>query len=146
MERDPRDLGIAVEAVKSGASIAVAKGGRLLASRDGHSVRPLIEVLSEVGDELSGASVADKVLGRAAALVLLANPGITMVHGVVMSAHGKEALESVGIPYSYDLLVDFISNRTGDGMCPIEQMSLRFREPRDFVAAMREMYLTGRRG
>jgi len=144
MERGSSDLDIAVEAVRSGASIAVAKGGRLLASRDGHSVRPLIELLSEVGDELQGASVADKVLGRAAALVLADNPDIYMVHGVVMSAHGKEALESAGIPYSFDRLVDFILNRTGDGMCPIEQMSLRYREPRDFVAAMREMYL--RRG
>ncbi len=146
MERGSRDLDIAVEAVKSGASIAVAKGGRLLASRGGHSVRPLIEVLNEVGVELQGASVADKVLGRAAALVLADNPGLAMVHGVVMSAHGKQALESAGIPYSYDRLVDFISNRAGDGMCPIEQMSLRFEEPRDFVAAMREMYLTGRWG
>jgi len=140
MERVPQDVDIAIEAVRNGASIAIAKGGRLLASRHGHTVRPLIEVLGEIGNESKGAAVADKVLGRAAALVIANGSGVSAVHGVVMSVHGREALESAGIAYSFDRLVEFIADRTGEDMCPIEQMSLRFRDPVAFVAAIREKY------
>jgi hypothetical protein len=145
VERRPQDLDIAVRAVNEGASVAVAKGGRLLASRDGHTVRPLIEALDEVGAESRGAVVADKVLGRAAALVIIAF-GVPVVYGAVMSDHGREALESAGIAHSYGRLVGFIANRTGDGMCPIEQMSLGFDEPAAFVVAMRQKFQMDPRG
>lgn len=145
VEHIPQDLDIAVRAVDEGASVAVAKGGRLLVSRAGHTVRPLIEALDEAGEESRGAVVADKVLGRAAALVLIAS-GVLVVHGVVMSDHGREALESAGIKYSYGRLVAFIANRTGDGMCPVEQMSLGFDEPAAFVVAIRQKFQMDPRG
>jgi hypothetical protein len=132
-------MDLAVQAVTEGASVAIAKGGRLLAKKNGHTVRPLVEALEEIGEESRGATVADKVLGRAAALVLCAS-GVAAAHGIVMSAPGKKALEASGVRHSCDHLVDFIANRTGDGMCPIEQMSLSYSDPAAFLAAIREKY------
>ncbi|MDP2857083.1 MAG: DUF1893 domain-containing protein [Bacillota bacterium] len=137
MQKTTQDLEIAIHAVGEGASVAIAKGGRLLTTRIGHTVRPLIEALDEVGEESRGSSVADKVLGRAAALLLSAS-GAAVVHGIVMSAHGREVLEAAGVRHTYNRLVEYIINRTGDGMCPIEQISLGFDDPGEFIVAMRE--------
>lgn len=145
MDTTCRDLRIAMEAVERGASVAMAKGGTLLASRSGQTIRPLIELLDEVGDEAKGAVVADKVLGRAAALVL-ATAHVKAVHGLVMSARAKEILEKANIKYSCDRLVEYISNRSGDGMCPIEQMSLAFDDAGEFLMAIREKYRMLSRG
>ena len=69
--------------------------------------------------DLSSYCVADKIVGKAAAMLfVLLN--IKVLHAKTLSKVGKKVLEDNGIDFTYDVLTDMIINRTGDGMCPME--------------------------
>ena len=82
-------------------------------------IAPMLDYLA-AGIPLEGFSAADRIVGKAAAM-LFARAGVTQVYGEVMSRAGAEYLDSHGIAYSFGTLADVIINRTGTGMCPMEQ-------------------------
>ncbi len=81
-------------------------------------VKPLLDLLDN-GVRLSGFSAADKVVGKATAMlyVLL---GVVSVYTPVLSSPAKDILEKNGIEIYYEKEVERIKNRTGDGFCPME--------------------------
>lgn len=82
-------------------------------------VAPMINFI-ENGADLRGFSVADKVVGKAAAM-LFVYAGVTEVYGHVISKAAVEVLNQYSIPYSFGKLADYIVNRSHTGMCPMEQ-------------------------
>ncbi len=81
-------------------------------------VRPLIDFL-ESKINFNGFVAADKVVGAGAAhiYVLL---GVEHIWAKVISADAKRILNQNNISVFFDTEVDYIINRTGDGICPIE--------------------------
>ena len=79
---------------------------------------------------LKGASVADKVIGKAAAL-LMAFGEIKEVHTLIISEPALQVFENHKIKYFYDKKVDRIVNRTGDGLCPMETLCLDVENPQE---------------
>ncbi len=72
------------------------------------------------GLNLAGYSVADIVVGKAAAL-LFAKSGIKSVYAKTLSRSGKKILELYGIKYEYETLTERIINRSGTDICPMEK-------------------------
>lgn len=72
------------------------------------------------GSNLNGYSVADTVVGKAAAL-LFVKCGIKNVFAKVLSESGKRALEKFGVCYEYETLTPKIVNRAGTDICPMEK-------------------------
>ncbi len=81
-------------------------------------VKPLLELIEE-GKDLRGYSVADKVVGKAAAM-LYACMQVREVYAPVMSKGAERTLLRHGIAVLYEASVDRIQNRRGDGLCPME--------------------------
>ncbi|MBE6699309.1 MAG: DUF1893 domain-containing protein [Ruminococcaceae bacterium] len=81
-------------------------------------VRPLVEWL-ESDEDFEGFSAADKVVGRGAAFlyVLL---GVNAVYSHVISYAALEVLRAYNITVEYNVAVEHIINRRGDGICPFE--------------------------
>ena len=79
---------------------------------------PLLELL-EANQDLQGYSVADKVVGKAAAM-LYACMHVRQVYAPVMSAGAEYTLLRHGIAALYDKKTERIQNRRGDGLCPME--------------------------
>lgn len=71
--------------------------------------------------KLSGAVIADKVVGKGAA-ALMALGGVAEVHARVMSRDALRLLQREGVAASCDIEVDAISNRAGTGRCPVETL------------------------
>lgn len=105
------------KALLPGYSVAFVKGERSLVL-DGRGVTPLLGVIAG-GEDVSGASAADLIVGKAAAM-LMTLLGVKSVYGEVMSAAGREYLTAHGITAEYGTLTDFIRNRDGSGQCPME--------------------------
>ncbi len=101
-----------------GHSIALCRGEEILTD-DARGIAPMMN-LSAAGRDLHGFSVADLVVGRAAAL-LFVRAGIASVYAATLSRGGMNVLRAHGIPVEYDVLTDSIRNRTGTGICPMEQ-------------------------
>ena len=101
--------------------------GELLTS-DEHGILPPLRWLREDRDILRGAEVADKVIGRAAAL-LFAHGGVRSVWAARMSEAARDFLQAAGIAFDYDELVPVILNRDGTGLCPMEQRAMGIDDP-----------------
>ena len=84
-----------------------------------NGIAPLLELLGD-GVDKAGSSVADKIVGKAAAL-LYALMGVKRVYAEVLSEAGREILFAYEIEAEYDTLTDRILNRKGDGPCPMEK-------------------------
>lgn len=105
----------------------VKKGDKVFTSSD-RGVKPLLHLLENEKDFLKGASVADKVVGKAAALLMVLG-GIKEVHTGVISEPAAEVFEKHNITFFFDMKVERIINRKGDGLCPMETLCIDVEEP-----------------
>ena len=85
-------------------------------------VKDLLALVTEQPQQLQGALVADKAVGKAAA-ACMAVGGVSQVYTDVMSEPALALLQRHGIVARYGQLVDHIINRAGDGWCPMERLS-----------------------
>ena len=117
-------------------TILVVSNGEVFTSQE-RGVKPLLHLLTEKKGFLKGASVADKVIGKAAAL-LMALGEIKEVHTLIISEPALQVFENHKIKYFYDKKVDRIVNRTGDGLCPMESLCLDIDDPQEALAKIIE--------
>jgi hypothetical protein len=116
-------------------SILIKKGGkRLFASRE-PMLRPLLSALEMLGEELRGTLVIDRIVGKAAAL-LCVHAGVAQVYTPLASQPAVTLLTSHRIGIEAREVVPFIRNRKGDGLCPMEQLALRYDSPEEFLRAL----------
>lgn len=122
------------KALLPGHSVAFVNGESSLVL-DGRGVAPLLGVIAG-GEDVSGASAADLIIGKAAAM-LMTLLGVKSVYGEVMSAAGREYLTEHGITAEYGTLTESIRNRDGSGQCPMELAVKDISDPLDGVAAIK---------
>ena len=113
----------------SASTIAVVSNGEVFTSQE-RGVKPLLHLLTDKKGFLKGASVADKVIGKAAALLMVLGE-IKEVHTLIISEPAIKVFEKYNIPCFYDKKVDRIVNRTGDGLCPMETLCLYVEKPKE---------------
>ena len=135
-ETDPVEKGRKMIA-EGKAECVVIRGGKVSSER-GRGVSPLLEFHDhrEAGF-LRGATVVDKVIGRAAAMIAISG-GATRVHGELMSEDAKALLESRGITVSYGTLVPRILNADKSDLCPLEKSVEKIDDPEQALTALRK--------
>lgn len=112
------DLARAIQLLNEGNYTCVLCRGTDVITDTRRGIRPLLELLESTQD-LCGAFVADKVVGKAAAM-LYCLMGVGAIHAGILSRPAEQMLRRYGIHVSFDTLVDAIRNRAGDGFCPME--------------------------
>jgi uncharacterized membrane protein len=118
-------------------SYAILREGSIVHQGAGQGVAPLLHLYLEQPEQFSGALVVDKVIGKAAAMLLVLG-GVTGVHGMTMSVAAKDYLIAHDITVSYDRLIDVIANRSRDGICPMERSVLGLDDPAEGLVRMQE--------
>lgn len=121
------------KAALRGHSVAVCRAGEVM-TRDGRGIAPLLAIASEES-ALRGASVADLIVGKAAAL-LMARAGVSEAYAEVMSEAGERTLSEHDIPHSCGLLVPYIIDRTGKDVCPMERAVADVSDPAEAYAVL----------
>lgn len=99
-------------------------------------IKPFMGLL-EAGTDLQGAAAADKVIGKAAAL-LMQKAKIAAVYAAVISEPACKVLKDAGIETEYGKLVARIHNRKGDGLCPMESAVLTITDADEAYRVLRE--------
>lgn len=102
-------------------------------------VLPLVEWLDSDID-FHEFSVADKVVGKAAAF-LYSILGVKEVYAPVMSEAAIHTLAKYGINPTCDVPVKSIINRTGTGICPMEQAVKDIQEPEQAFMAIKKILI-----
>ncbi len=109
--------------------------GNVVYTSDKAGIAPMVEFIAE-GVDLNGFSVADKIVGKAAAMLFVLT-GIKSAYGEVMSRSGTDFLRDNGVEYSYSVLTDRIINRAGTDICPMEKAVRGIAEPGEALAAIK---------
>ena len=130
-----QDLVYARELLSSGGYTCVVCRGSTTYTATERGVKPLLVWLEE-GADFSCASAADKVVGKAAAM-LYCLLRVRAVHAGVLSKPARQVLERQGVAVTWDTLVEAIENRTKTGLCPMEQATALIDDPAGAVAVIR---------
>lgn len=113
------NLEYAIDLLRSGDYTLVLKNDIELITSKEKGISPLIGLI-ESGRSLESFSCADKIVGKAAAL-LYAKLNVKELYAEVLSKAAQPVLKKHNISYSFGTLTASIINRKGDGICPMEQ-------------------------
>lgn len=123
-------------------TLAVCRGDDLTVSRE-KGIKPLLKLTQ--GDDLRNASAADRIVGKAAAM-LYALTGVEEVFAQVLSEQGRTVLKRYGIVYEYGTLTENIINRAGTGLCPMEEAVKDIDDLKEALAAIQMKVVALRKG
>ena len=129
MDLTDLDLARALLIANKDATLVAVRDDEVITCTE-RGIKPLLAWVRE-GRDLTGFSVADKVVGKAPAL-LYAVLGPDAVFSPVMSWTGRAVLLAAGIATSYD------SNRAKDGQCPMDASVEDVWEPYEAVRVLAE--------
>ena len=101
-------------------NLVISKNGQVLFKQIPIESQVSIDAIDDLGAELNGASVADKVAGKALALLCIYT-GIREVYAEVLSKKAQVLFEENNMPYQWQLLVDNVLDVNKTGLCPFEK-------------------------
>lgn len=120
-----------------GLELVIAKGRDIIYRGRGEGIRPLINAIDTIGlNDLSGAILADRVVGLAASYLAI-YAEFSEVHGLIVSRSAASFLESKGITLYWMEMVDAILDRSRSSLCPFEKLALEASNPREFYLNLR---------
>jgi hypothetical protein len=111
-------------------TLAIVKNGEVLFETHSHRISGFLGAIEQFGARLEGASVADRVAGKAIAL-LCVYAKIKEVYAEVLSKKAKTVFEQSGINHEWKELVDHILDLNKSGVCPFEKAAESISDPKD---------------
>ena len=91
-------------------------------------VKDLFNLVESNPNFLNGACVADRVIGRGAALLLVLGK-VKHVYAQLISSEALQVLNDDAIGVDYDRLVKNIMNRSATDVCPVEKLTESITQP-----------------
>ena len=90
-----------------------------LTTHANRGIQDLIQLISEQPERLNGAVVADKIIGKSAAAIMIVG-GAKQVHTNLICTPARELFEANGVRIFAAEEVPMILNRDRSGMCPMD--------------------------
>ena len=125
------------------AACVVLRDGELVRAETGRGVTPMIRLYED--GALQGAYVVDKIVGKAAAMLMTLG-GVSGCYALTVSRAALDWFSGHGIPVEYEVCAEYIVNRTGDGICPMEQTVKELTDPSEALTALKQKIAELRKG
>lgn len=119
-----------------GCSCVVRNGNETRIFRE-RGVKDLLRLLREHPECLRGAVIADKVVGKAAAALMILG-GVEEVFARVISRPARTLFLTTGIRVNYIEQVPHIINRAQTGWCPLETRCFTLQTPEECLVRIEE--------
>lgn len=117
-------------------TLRIYRGGKLVFSSKKDRLLPLMDYLAARKAAPDNLIIYDKIMGNAAALL-----AVVVKAAGVFSPLGSElairTLDRYGVKYNLTEVVPFILRDDGQGLCPMEQLSIG-KSPDEFYQIMKE--------
>ena len=117
------------------AACVVLRDGEIVRAETGRGIAPMIRLYED--GALQGAYVVDKIVGKAAAMLMTLG-GVSGCYALTVSRAALDWFVGHGIPVEYEVCAEYIVNRTGDGMCPMEQTVKELTDATEALAALKQ--------
>ncbi len=121
----------------TGNSLMIYRDDELIFESDLGGIRPHLKAIDELGEGLHGTLMVDKILGRAAAFLVIYSKAAEAITNIV-SSPGREVLEAHNIKFSFQEEVPHIKMENGVIFCPFERMVQGIDDPEEAYQAMVE--------
>jgi hypothetical protein len=102
-------------------SFVIVKNGKVITESKSSGIKALVDAIAIIQENMAGAALADKVVGRAA-ILLAAKAKIGAVYAKLLSVPALELASTLSISLIYDRTTAKILNRRKDDTCPFEKM------------------------
>lgn len=113
----------------------VYDGDRLIFTSNKDGLQPLLEYIDRIVPYQSEIKIFDKIMGNAAAL-LSVKADCRKVYSPLGSQLAIKTFGDYNAEYYFTKIVPYIQNREGQGMCPMEKLSIN-KSPEEFYEAVR---------
>ncbi|ABR47426.1 Domain of unknown function DUF1893 [Alkaliphilus metalliredigens QYMF] len=125
------------ELAEGGYSYVLVKDEKVISTSCDKGIQPLMDILLDEEKQMQGSTLADKVIGKAAAFLCILGE-VKQVYAQVIGDCAKDVLEHHGIEVEYNRIVPYIMNRDGTDKCPLEKLVDHVEDPREAYEAIRD--------
>ncbi|MGD0979058.1 MAG: DUF1893 domain-containing protein [Candidatus Bathyarchaeia archaeon] len=125
------DLRIAKKRLgKEGLTLSIVKDGQVLFETASHGISGLLSAIQDLDERLNGASAADKIVGKAIALLCL-YAKIEGVYGSVMTREAKKLFEENKVHAEWEELIRNILDNCRSATCPFDRLAAGITDPEE---------------
>lgn len=119
-----QDLELAkMKLIKDELSLVIVKNEKVIFQTKKQGVNGFLKAITSLNQELVKASVADKIVGVAAAMLCVYS-GISSIFTLTISEGGIKTLEDNNISFVYKEKVSNILNQKKTDVCPFEKIAI----------------------
>jgi len=134
-----QDLDIAKNVLKKNScTLVIVKNGGVVYETNSPGIQGLLTAIEKIGKEMNGSTVADKIVGEAAAQ-LCAYSHVNEVFAMTLSLCGKNVLKKNNIRYEYENLVPNILNFKKTDLCPFEKLVAECSNPAEAYERLKQL-------
>jgi len=138
-----QDLKLAERRLKEkNLNLVIAKRGKIIFGTATHSITGFLQAIKELNKELIESSVADKIVGRAAAMLCVYSK-VASVFAVTISEEGIRVLEENHVFYRFENRVPNILNKSKTDICPFEKLTAGFVDPKEAYEKIKSFMESG---
>ena len=127
---------------KKSCSVVIVKNGKVLAEKQGEGIRPILDAIVELGENMQGTVIGDRILGKASAL-LCVHSNVEGVYSPQATKTAIAVLIRAGIPGQTEEIIPYVKNRDGDDVCPFEKMLVDIDSPEEAYKILKEKVIEG---
>jgi len=120
---------------QEGLSILIEKDGNIIFQSVDPMLKPLYTCLAEKRAQLKGATVYDKIVGRAAAYLCILGQ-VKQIVTPLASESAITVLTENNIKITAGKIIPLIKNRDNTDTCPMEKLAISCTGPEDFYQAL----------
>jgi hypothetical protein len=111
-------------------NLVVVKDGKVLFETESHGLNDLVKAINQLQSSMKGSSVADRIVGRAAALLFVFS-GVSAVFAATISDGGIEILDNNNVFHEFEKRVPRILNLKKTDVCPFEKLVAELSSPQE---------------
>ena len=111
-------------------TLVIAKEGKVIFQTDSHRISGFIYAIDTLGTQLIGASIADRVAGKALALLCI-YAGIKEVYAEILSKKAQTLLEENKVVCQWSQIVNNVLDSNKTNVCPFEKVAENITNPKD---------------
>jgi len=131
VNRKSSDIDIAKKDVKEKRfALSIVKDGETLFQSRMPGITALVQAIDEDQLRFRGASAADRILGKAAAMLFVYSE-ISSIFASIASQDALTTLKRFQVPLEYEKIVTKILNRTQTSTCPFERLVIDVDTPEE---------------
>ncbi|MGE5575186.1 MAG: DUF1893 domain-containing protein [Ignavibacteria bacterium] len=134
-----RDLEIAKKKLyENNLTLVIVKNEKVIFQTEAHRISGFLRAIEQKAAELQGAVVADKVAGKALALLCVYS-GIKQVYAEILSRKAQVVFEENCIGFEWKEIVDNVLDINKSSLCPFEQVVAEISNPKESYSAFKDL-------